>query len=90
MRISSAVTTRRSETKHARSTTKLAEIKRIVENIPLQKRTSVGVAEKIKGNSMRELKPKGKLVLGQNNKPVMILSRDERLNPWGKRSTISE
>ena len=50
----------------------------------------MGVAEKIKGNSMRELKPKGKLVLGQNNKPVMILSRDERLNPWGKRSTISE
>jgi hypothetical protein len=46
--------------------------------------------DKNKGNSMREIKHKGKLLLGQNNKPLMILSRDERLNPWSRRATITE
>lgn len=39
---------------------------------------------------MGEIKRKGKLVLGQNNKPSVILSREERMNPWSRRGTITE
>ncbi len=28
--------------------------------------------------------------MGKNAKPILILSKDERINPWGKRTTITE
>jgi hypothetical protein len=81
-----------SESKHrapksnAKSTATLHHLKRTAENFPSLRNDYI--VERTTRASFKDLK--GKLHLGSIAKPAIILSKEERLNPWAKRSVISE
>lgn len=66
----------------------LHELKKTTENFPSLKNNYI--IERYSHASFKEAKGKGKLHLGNIAKPAIILSKEERLNPWVKRSIISE
>lgn len=66
----------------------LHELKKTTENFPSLRNDYI--IERYSCASFKETKGKGKLHLGNIAKPTIILSKEERLNPWGKRSIVSE
>jgi hypothetical protein len=66
----------------------LQQIKRVTENLPSLRNQLI--VERTTRMSMKELAVKGRLHLGSVTKPALILTKEERSNPWAKRSTISE
>lgn len=83
MRVSTADGKSRSQIKNSKSLASLVEAKKSVDSFPFL------------SNSQLQRQPrdtargsKGKLHLGQNVKPVVVLSREERLNPWGRKTPI--
>lgn len=70
------------------STNTLHSLKKTSQNFPSLRNDLI--VERYSRASFKEAKGKGRLHLGSIAKPAVVLSREERLDPWGKRSAISE
>jgi hypothetical protein len=85
MRVSTADGKSRSQIKNSKSVASLVQAKKSVDSFPFLRNSQL---QRLPRDTARE--SKGKLHLGQNTKPVMVLSREERLNPWGRKTSIDE
>lgn len=87
MRPTTSDSKNRSAVSRAKSTATLHELKKTAQNFPALRNDLI--VERYSRASMKE-RGRGRLVLGNVARPAVVLSKEERLNPWGKRSVISE
>jgi hypothetical protein len=64
---------------NSKSTNHLLALKKTTQNFPLLQHTLLATE---RGSSLRETKSRGKLRMGSTSKPLLVLSKEQRKNPF--------